>query len=110
VETLYTKAIKNGAISIQKPTKIEDKDGYIEIAIIKPNFCAWRHSLIDLSNYHGKYLPNHEIIEMKSIDQTLTEIDHLAIAIEKDSLLSVLEWYKTSLGLIPFEYFKLRVQ
>jgi 4-hydroxyphenylpyruvate dioxygenase-like putative hemolysin len=103
------KALKNGAISIEKPKIIKDKDGFIEIAVIKPNFCAWRHSLIDLSNYYGKYLPNHEIIEMKEMNQTLSEIDHLAIAIEKDTLLSVLEWYKTSLGLIS-ELIQIRFQ
>jgi len=96
--------MKEGAISIQKPMKIEDENGFIEIAIIQPNFSPWKHSLIDLTNYKGEFLPNYQLLGNKSSneDKLLNRIDHLAIAIEKNTLTIVTDWYKNAFGFTQF--------
>eukprot|EP01080_Neovahlkampfia_damariscottae_P006448 gene6448-10455_t len=104
IEELYERTTKAGAKSIQKPTKIEDEFGFITIAVVQPPFAPWKHTLIELKNYKGTYLPNYTIhkIESKKLKQKLNRIDHLAIALEKDTLMDVTEWYITAFGFSQF--------
>jgi len=129
VQEAFDRAIKNGAKTIQAPTKYsvsaasveagtesKEEDAYIEIAVIQPPFAGWIHTLIKRHNCsieHDLFLPGYQLIsrgqeQEEKAQSELTagpfveHIDHMACAIEKDSLKKVVQWYSSALGFARF--------
>lgn len=50
--------MKNGAVSVRAPTKLEDEHGFVITAAIK-TFGDTIHTFIDRSNYNGLFLPGY---------------------------------------------------
>lgn len=84
--------------------------GYVEMATVRTPFGRWHHSLIDTSHLPpGVFLPGYASTEDRNDthrtaagaaeeagdrpEEHFRYIDHLAIAIEKDQLRQVVQWY-----------------
>ena len=59
VEVTYAKALKNCAVPVKDPYKIEDKDGYVEIASIRL-YDDCEINFINYDNYKGLFQPGFE--------------------------------------------------
>lgn len=55
-EAVYENAVKEGAVSIMAPTKLEDKDGFVVVSSIK-TYGDTTHTFIERTNYNGLFLP-----------------------------------------------------
>jgi 4-hydroxyphenylpyruvate dioxygenase len=58
VRAVYHQAVSKGAISVQAPRKVVDKDGEVVTAIIR-TYGDTTHTLIERSRYHGVFLPGY---------------------------------------------------
>ena len=80
VTETYTKAIKNGAVPVQDPYKLEDKDGYVEQARIRLYEDA-EINFINYDNYKGLFMPGFEEPRMNwkplRKETSLKGIDHI---------------------------------
>jgi len=79
VKKAFETAIMNGGIPIKSPTKVQDKDGYIEEASIK----LYHNNeilFINRDNYRGMFRPGYSenINSPKGSGKALVSIDHLA--------------------------------
>lgn len=125
VQQAFDRAVAHGARIIQSPQKfpvqrsnsskttVPDEAGteesYIEMAVIQPPFAGWVHTLIKRVNCSIEddvFLPGYRSIPSSSTaadansasDHGFFEyIDHMACAILKDSLRSVVQWYSDAL-------------
>ncbi|CAF4946384.1 unnamed protein product, partial [Rotaria sp. Silwood1] len=104
--------------------KAVDQYGSIEYACIKSCIGNVVHSIIDMSQYSGSYLPGFLPItidssqEQKTNQNLLSTIDHVAFAMPRNSAKVAIEWYENVLGLKrfvinqeddPFQGFTVRV-
>ena len=56
---VYENAIKNGAVSIRPPCKLEDNDGYVIVSSVK-TYGDTTHTFIERTNYKGLFLPGFQ--------------------------------------------------
>jgi 4-hydroxyphenylpyruvate dioxygenase len=94
---VYENAIKHGAISVQTPTIFKTEHGEIQTAIIKCPQFELVHTLIHRKN-PDLFLPECSPLEKPRSGGDLTEIDHVAIAVETNTLDTIVEWYRNALG------------
>lgn len=119
VREAYQVAMSSGATSIQEPTIQQfDNGDSIEIAIVKPIFGNWVHTLINRQNQlvnTTAFLPGYRPSRRQqntiststspspSINTDLLDfVDHIAFAIEKDSVHQVVKWYHSCFGFERF--------
>jgi len=57
----YNTAVSNGAISVQAPSELYDKDGVVVIAVIE-TFGDTTHTLVERWNYRGAFLPAYRTV------------------------------------------------
>lgn len=78
-ETFY-KAVKNGAIPVKKPYRLEDKDGYVEQAAIRI-YDDTEINFINYDHYQGLFKPGYESpiqkINISRKETGLIGIDHI---------------------------------
>lgn len=53
---IYENSIKEGAVSVRPPTKLEDENGFVIVSSIK-TYGDTTHTFIDRKNYNGIFLP-----------------------------------------------------
>lgn len=102
VQDAYTQACANGAIPIQPPVTTEND---MEYAVIGTPFGDWVHTLIHRPSSAAKqvFLPKYKQLNKPSSVKTCLEfIDHVAIAIENDTLPKLIAWYSAVLGFERF--------
>ena len=101
---------KNHNVKILKDKhKLEDDShGQVQCAIIKSCVEGVTHSLFDLKNYRGKFLPGYEsppISADSDNEQKLTtHFDHLTYATHKNTSKNLIEWYK---NIFNMQYFRI---
>jgi 4-hydroxyphenylpyruvate dioxygenase len=61
---IYEHATKNGGIGVQKPTKTEDKDGYVITSTIK-TYGDTTHTFVERQHYKGLFLPGYNPHHLK---------------------------------------------
>lgn len=104
VRGVWEHAIKNGAVSIQKPTVLADeKDGHVLYATIK-TYGDTAHTLINRSEYRGVFLPGFRpVTDMDSLNERLPkvdliEIDHCVGNQPWDGLDGIVKYYEDALN------------
>ncbi|KAL9656541.1 hypothetical protein ABK040_005303 [Willaertia magna] len=113
VQLAYEKCCSQSDVTIlNPPTKLYfDEEHYVEFATIASKFgeSAWVHTLLNRDHQGEKYknyfLPGFKAIASNPTtnnDIGLQFIDHIAFAIEKDSLLPLVDWYNRCLGFERF--------
>jgi 4-hydroxyphenylpyruvate dioxygenase len=61
VRTVYNQAVAKGAIAVQAPKVLSDKDGEVVTAIIR-TYGDTTHTLVERSRYHGTFLPGYQAV------------------------------------------------
>jgi 4-hydroxyphenylpyruvate dioxygenase len=116
VNQVFNQAVAAGAIAVQEPKRFyftgesseQSDEYYIETAVIKPPFAKWVHTLVNRNHAGTHFLPRFQHLNNTTITPDIEEqqlyqnIDHLAYAIEKDSLKQVVQWYSKALGFTRF--------
>lgn len=72
------------------------KNGYVESAIIGSCISGVAHTLLDLKNYKGKFLPGFEPDQETQNPKNAglaTHFDHLTYATNKNSSSHIIDWY-----------------
>lgn len=74
----------------------ESKNGYVEAATIGSCISGVAHTILDLKNYKGNFLPgfepDQEKFNLKS-DGLATHFDHLTYATNKNTSNNIIDWY-----------------
>ncbi|MBS3999014.1 MAG: 4-hydroxyphenylpyruvate dioxygenase [Desulfobulbaceae bacterium] len=80
VNETYSKAIKNGAVPVTKPYRLEDKDGFVEQAAIRL-YDDTEINFINYDHYKGLFKPGFEEpfynFEIRREESNLKIIDHI---------------------------------
>ena len=82
-------------------TTIEDEFGVVKYAVVKPPVGNVQHTLVDLSEYHGPFLPGFKLISNSdtAVDKPkyrpdlIQAIDHIAYALNIGETKVVMQWY-----------------
>jgi 4-hydroxyphenylpyruvate dioxygenase len=102
----FRTALKGGAIPIEEPHQLEfDNGDYVEIAVVKPPVGNFIHTLINRDNQTkdpDAFLPGYRESKQRKSAILFEFIDHIAFAIEKDTLHTVVDWYAKSFGFERF--------
>ena len=80
---------------------VEDEHGTVKYAVLKPPIGNIQHTLVDLSDYQGLFLPgfkltsnSQQVIDIpKSLPDLVQTIDHVAFALKMGQTDSVVDWY-----------------
>jgi 4-hydroxyphenylpyruvate dioxygenase len=108
VEETYTKAVKNGAVTVKKPYRLEDKDGFVEQAAIKL-YDDTEINFINYDNYQGLFKPGYEKPFQKiNIDRKETGlklIDHIVGNVHINEMDYWANYINTALDFETFIYF-----
>lgn len=62
VRAAYNTAVANGAISVQSPVTMYDKDGEVVTAVIE-TFGDTTHTLVGRCHYRGAFLPGYRAVD-----------------------------------------------
>lgn len=91
----FEKLIQKGATLIMEPTLEEDDNGEMVRAAVK-GVGDTIHSLIQRQDYHGVFAPHYHKIENPppSVSIGVTEIDHIAICVDKGELEKYCDLYR----------------
>ena len=98
-EYAFAQAIKRGGHPVLEPTSIEDEQGPARKATIAT--CGDTvHSFIERQRYNGTFLPGFRPVESGRESDAIgvTQIDHIAIAVEGDDLDRWVCYYSDVLG------------
>ncbi len=97
----FAETTKRGAVSVMKPTKFEDENGYIIRSSIK-TYGDTIHSFIERKNYKGLFLPGFVDASAKSIkgntDVGLRSIDHMVGNVELGKMNFYVNYYADVMG------------
>lgn len=89
VTDFFARALQNGAIPLQHPTRISDDNGYVEQASLKM-FDDNEIVLINYDHYTGDFMPGYKNVEadwdMNAEDSALEKIDHVACALRLNEI------------------------
>jgi 4-hydroxyphenylpyruvate dioxygenase len=107
VSDAFNQALHHGAVCIQEPTKLYFAKDYVELAVVKPPFGNWIHTLINRDNQDtDTFLPGYRASTTNSngsrTDAVLDFVDHIAFAIEKNTVHDVVRWYSSCFGFERF--------
>lgn len=86
----------NVRILREKQLDYDKNHGYVQHAMIESCISGVVHSLIDTSEYRGRFLPGFESSKSRRSSPTrsnLTHFDHLTYAIERHTSKHVIDWY-----------------
>lgn len=97
IESVFQKAIKNGAKKVQDPVEIYNKNGKIKKASIN-TFGDTIHTFIERFDQTNFFLPNFIMTKNQVVVNQvgLQNIDHLAIAIKENHLKHWGDFYKNT--------------
>ena len=103
----YAKAMARGAVSVQEPTEMEDRDGRVIIAAIQ-TYGDTIHSLVERSDYRGAFLPGFQPASSRVAvpDVGLQYVDHCVGNVELGQMNRWVGFYRDVLGfsqLISFD-------
>ena len=83
--------------------------GYVQLAMIESCVDGVVHSLIDLNDYKGQFLPGFETsnnFKQPHLESNLTHFDHLTYAVERNKSKGVIDWYEKIFNMKRFMLYK----
>eukprot|EP01083_Nonionella_stella_P098458 276899_1 len=103
---IYKKALERGARSAMEPVEEKDDSG----SVVRASICTYGdtiHTLIEMNNYPGVFLPGYEPVEFKEEKIDLPEcglefIDHCVGNQPDGEMVQVAEWYEKVLDFHRF--------
>ena len=93
----------NSHMSFSQDVKVfnmSDDNGIVKLAVVKSPIGNIYHTLVELSNYNGKFLPGFKVCE-ENISNTadlISHIDHIAVCLNVNQTESVYNWYAYCFG------------
>ncbi|KAJ7994126.1 hypothetical protein DPEC_G00262680 [Dallia pectoralis] len=99
---LVQKARERGAIIVKEPYVMEDKNGWVKLAVLQ-TYGDTTHTLVERSAYSGLFLPGfHPPLHLdpmlaKLPNGLLDFIDHVVGNQPDDEMVPVVEWYQKNL-------------
>jgi len=106
VAQAYEMALLSGATCVQEPNKVHyDNGDFVELAVVKPPFGNWVHTLINRDNQTrnpDSFMPGYRESPNNVSDCNLEYVDHIAFAIEKDTVHDVVKFYGNCFGFERF--------
>jgi 4-hydroxyphenylpyruvate dioxygenase len=105
-EQTYKVAVSRGAKSIQKPTRLEDSNGYVIIASIQ-TYGDTIHTFVERSNFNGFFLPGYIETKEDAINKILAQpklnfIDHIVGNHGMGDMEPTVQWYEKMLDFHRF--------
>lgn len=100
---------------LHPPSVVKDTNGHMSFSIIKSICGNVVHSLLNLENYHGHFLPGFtEISNINSYDDTysteidtinsnITHVDHVTLACHTGYSESIIKYYQNAFGMEKFK-------
>ena len=88
------------------------KNGQVQCAIIKSCVDGVVHSIFDMNDYKGRFLPGYEsgyvgekgvAIDERNSASPLTHFDHLTYATYKNQSTPIIDWYKNVFNMRRFK-------
>lgn len=81
-------------------SKITDDNGTVSYALLQSPFGNVQHTLVDLSEYNGQFLPGYELnkIHNPPCENYLSCVDHLAYMVPTGEADGAIEWYNFVFG------------
>lgn len=108
VNETYQKAIKNGAVPVTKPYRMEDKDGYVEQAAIRV-YDDTEINFINYDHYNGLFKPGYEEpiqnIKISREETGLIGVDHIVGNVYVNEMDYWANYINTALDFETFIYF-----
>lgn len=87
---------------------IHDGEGFIKTCMVKSCVGDIHHTLIERTNYSGIFLPgftpasDSDNINNTTTDPMLECFDHVALAVDMDTSMTVIQWYEKCFGMRRF--------
>ena len=81
--------------------QVSDDNGTVSYAKVKSPIGNIEHTLVDLTNYHGPFLPGFKACSSEDAvkqDTDLLSIDHIAICLCTGQTDEVVSWYRKYFG------------
>ncbi len=108
VRETFNKAVKNGAIPVRLPKKIEDNDGYVEEAAIRL-YGDCEINFVNYDNYNGLFVPGFSLpiqnIEISCETTGIKLIDHIVGNVHINEMDFWADYINKSLDFETFIYF-----
>ncbi len=108
VKETFEKAVKNGAVPVTKPYRLEDKDGFVEQAAIRL-YDDTEINFINYDNYQGLFKPGYEQpvqkYEVTRKETGLKLIDHIVGNVHINEMDYWANYINTALDFETFIYF-----
>lgn len=108
VEKAFNHAVENGAIPVQTPSKLEDKDGFVETASIKI-YDDTEIVYVNYDNYKGVFMPSFgepvQNITIQNKDTGLMQIDHIVGNVRTNEMDKWVDYYSKTMDFERFIYF-----
>jgi 4-hydroxyphenylpyruvate dioxygenase len=105
-EATYKVAVSRGAVSVQAPTKVEDKNGYITTATVQ-TYGDTTHTFVERENYFGFFMPGFVESKPDPLVKLLGYceygfIDHIVANHALGDMESTVQWYEKMLDFHRF--------
>jgi len=83
-----------------KVFNMSDDNGIVKWAVIKSPIGNIYHTLVELSNYNGKFLPGFKVCEenISNSADLISHVDHIAVCLNFNQTESVYNWYAHCFG------------
>ena len=104
---IYENSIKNGAVSIRPPVRLEDSNGYVTVASIK-TYGDTTHTFVERTHYNGLFLPGFVAHHSKEAFNTIMDpvvfqkIDHIVGNQPDLKMEEAVKFYEKCLGFHRF--------
>jgi 4-hydroxyphenylpyruvate dioxygenase len=103
----YELAVSRGARGLAEPTVLSDEDGEVVVAAIQ-TYGETRHSLVERTNYHGRYLPGfvaREPLVEPPAKRLFQAIDHVVGNVELGRMDEWVDYYHRVMGFTNMKEF-----
>lgn len=106
LKRVFSKAVATGATVIRQPEQISDEYGSVWIATVGTPLSDLHHTLVEIIDYTGPYLPNYAKVNSKSYGNErnvlLNEIDHCVQNFTWNQLVLSSKFYISAFGFHKF--------
>lgn len=101
VDSVYSRAIANGATPLQDPLVVHDREGLVKLAKVGVPETDLHHTLVQRLDYHGVYLPSYVRTEgFQNMSRvSFCDIDHCVQNYSWNEMFRYARFYAAAFGL-----------